>query len=59
LEDENEVKRGLDALQVQCDRDFAKYYGVTAKISFVGKGQTPLVVSYLRRYYTGRNTRLS
>ena len=41
LEDENEIKRGVDALQTQCDRDFAKYYGITAKLSFVSKNQTP------------------
>jgi hypothetical protein len=41
LEDENEIKRGMDALQTQCDRDFAKYYGITAKLSFISKNQTP------------------
>jgi hypothetical protein len=41
LEDEDEIKRGVNALQIQCDRDFAKYYGITAKLSFVGKDQAP------------------
>src|SRR5690242_179542 len=38
---DNEIKKGTDALQVQCDRDFEKYYGITAKLSFVPKGHSP------------------
>jgi len=41
LGDEEEIRRGVNALQIQCDRDFARYYGITAKLSFVSKNQTP------------------
>jgi hypothetical protein len=41
LEDEEEIKRGVNALKIQCDRDFSKYYGITAKLSFVGKDELP------------------
>jgi hypothetical protein len=41
LEDEEEIKRGVDALQMQCDWSLSKYYGITAKLSFVGKDELP------------------